>query len=129
MRNDARKHDVVDSAKVPLADRIFNNSSSSLQNPKGMLYILPCNFLHLCEVLLLLSLWQVYGVNEIAPLWIDAISEQIETRVSVAIQLEAHVLSRASQHVRHQRGLVKNVDVIVATGQAKECVPYPGGLV
>ena len=119
MHDDAYKHDVVDDIKVPLPNKIFNNPPPSLQNPKQMLYIFPHNFLHLREVLLLLPLWQVYGVNKIAPLWVDAISEQIETRISVVVQLEAHVLPGALQHVRHQKGPVKNVDVVVATGQAK----------
>ena len=129
VHNDARKHDVVDGVKVPLPDKTFNDRPLSLQDAKRPLDIFPCSFLHLCEVLLLLPLWQVNGVNKTTPLWVNAISEQIETRVIVAVQLKAHVLPGASQYVCHQRGPVMNIDVIVAAGQAEECVPYSGGLV
>ena len=129
MHNDARQHDVVDGVEAPLADRVFNYRPPCLQNPERTLDIFPCSFLHVREVLLLLPLWHVNGVNKTPSLWVDAVSEQIETRVSVAIQLEAHVLPRASQHVCDQRGPVKNVDVVVPARQAEECMPYLGGLV
>ena len=68
-------------------------------------------------------------MDKIAPLWIYPINEQVVTRVNMAIHLEAHVFTGAPQHVHHYSRPVKNVDVVVASRQTKERVPYPSRLI
>jgi hypothetical protein len=49
--------------------------------------------------------------------------------VLMAVYLKAHVVALTSQEIKDKGWLVKDIYVVVATGESKKCMPNPQWLV
>jgi hypothetical protein len=80
-------------------------------------------------VLLLLPLRFIDGLEKARSLQVNPICQHLKLGISVAIDLEVHVMSFTSQQVCYKRGTVKDVYVVVASMKTKKSMPKPKGLV
>jgi hypothetical protein len=69
------------------------------------------------------------GLEKARPLRINPICQQVKPGISLAIDLEAHVMSFTPQQVGYKRGTVEDVNVVVASKKTKKSVPKPKRLV
>jgi hypothetical protein len=69
------------------------------------------------------------GLEKAKPLQVNPICQQVKPGISLAIDLEAHVMSFTLQQVCYKRGTVKDIYVVVASKKTKKSVPKLEGLV
>jgi hypothetical protein len=77
-----------------------------LEGCQSSFRILSRTFLHLCEVLVHLSMWCVNGLYKAALLGIDAICQQLVSRIEMTVYLKRYVVSLTSKHISNQGWLI-----------------------
>src|SRR6266508_160807 len=90
-----------------------------------MLDVLSCGFQYPRKVLSFHIQWLPYTLNEGRPIWIYSIREVVSHVVRIPIDREGHGWLFSVCVRRKNRRAVEDIDVIIATGHAKESVPDP----
>ena len=91
VQDNTTHHDVDDGIQIVLPARIFDNLPTDLQHSKSTLYVLMGSGLHLCVMLFLLTLGLANWLQEIAPLRVYLVHQQVVMIVDMAIHLKCHV--------------------------------------
>jgi hypothetical protein len=106
VQDDTTKHHICDALQVPLPAGILHDFKSHLKNPESPLNVLSQGRLEFGEVLLLLSLRRVNGLDETAPLRINTICQQVVSVVCMTIYLELHSRGVTFKEVGDEGGTV-----------------------